>query len=191
MPPAAPGGPDVRFTTNRYAEFFSGGGRAPKEIPLAIRSEGAPVTIAWTMKEKAGQNYLLLEQQGGRVIARHTLGTDGTITVNDVEKKTFSLKLDNMPAAYALAQNYPNPFNPSTVIRYSLPADGHVTLKIYNVIGELVSGLLDGEQQAGYKQVEWNASNFPSGVYFYRLEAANGPDPGKTFTQVKKMLLVR
>ena len=90
-----------------------------------------------------------------------------------------------------LEQNYPNPFNPLTIIHYQLPIDNHVTLKIYNVLGQVVSTLVDAVQTAGYKSAEWNASNFASGVYFYRLDAISVTDHSKTFTQVRKMLLLR
>jgi hypothetical protein len=64
-------------------------------------------------------------------------------------------------------------------------------LKVYNVLGQLVATLVDGVEQAGYKSVEWNASDITSGVYFYRLEATSAVDPGKFYTQVRKMLLLR
>ncbi len=95
------------------------------------------------------------------------------------------------PVAFALNQNYPNPFNPTTAIQYSLPFHSRVSLRVYNLLGQVVQVLADGEQSAGYEQVEWNASDVASGVYFYRLDAVSTSDPGKTFTSVKKMLLIR
>jgi tetratricopeptide (TPR) repeat protein len=88
------------------------------------------------------------------------------------------------PAQYALTQNYPNPFNPSTVISYQLPTGGYVTLKLYNTLGQEVTTLVDGFQDAGIKSVTFDASRLPSGVYFYRLQSG-------TFIQNKKMLLVK
>ncbi|MBI5214355.1 MAG: choice-of-anchor D domain-containing protein [Ignavibacteriae bacterium] len=96
------------------------------------------------------------------------------------EYETLNLK----PETFALEQNYPNPFNPSTVIRYQLPVDSWVTLKVYNVIGEEVATLSDGLQVSGYRFVEWDASLLPSGVYVYRLTAGN-------FSDVKRLILLR
>lgn len=97
----------------------------------------------------------------------------------------------DQPQQFLLHQNYPNPFNPTTIIDYDLPSAAYVRLKIYNIIGQQVMTFDDEIQEAGFKSVEWNANNFPSGVYFYRLEAVSVSDPGKSFTQVKKMLLVK
>jgi hypothetical protein len=93
-----------------------------------------------------------------------------------------------LPAAYALGQNYPNPFNPSTEIRYELPAASRVSLKVYNLLGELVATLVDGEEQAGARVARWNAAAAPSGIYFCRIEASGGAG---AFHGMRKMLLVK
>ena len=92
--------------------------------------------------------------------------------------------LSQIPEAFGLLQNYPNPFNPSTVIRYELPVDSYVTLKVYDVLGRLVETIVDGSQEAGYRTATWKASSSPSGIYFYTLKAG-------TFTETKKLLLLR
>lgn len=96
-----------------------------------------------------------------------------------------------LPATYALEQNYPNPFNPVTRLGYQLPVESRVTLKIFNVIGQLVATLVDDVEEPGYKGVEWNAGNAASGVYFYHLEATSVAAPRQTFIQVKKSLLIK
>lgn len=102
-----------------------------------------------------------------------------------------SVQNGDVPTEYALGQNYPNPFNPTTTLRYDLPQQSYVTLKIYNVLGQVVQTVVDGTASAGYKTVAWNASNLASGVYFYCFEATSVSNPTKSFTQVKKMLLLK
>ena len=86
--------------------------------------------------------------------------------------------------SYLLMQNYPNPFNPMTKISYSLPRSSDVSIIIYNLIGEEVTRLVDGFQQAGEHTALWNASNISSGIYFYRLQVGD-------FVQTKKMVLLK
>jgi hypothetical protein len=88
------------------------------------------------------------------------------------------------PRVLLLMQNYPNPFNPSTTIRYGLPSRAHVTLTVFNTLGQRVAILQNGEQDAGYHEVHFDGSNLPSGVYFYRMQAGS-------YTETKKLLLVR
>jgi hypothetical protein len=89
-----------------------------------------------------------------------------------------------IPGRFVLYQNYPNPFNPSTTISYDLPARSHVTLKIFNLLGQEVATLVDGDAEAGRHLMQWNAGRLASGVYFYRLQA------GK-FVENKKMILLK
>jgi hypothetical protein len=86
---------------------------------------------------------------------------------------------------YQLAQNYPNPFNPATLISYNLPYDGYVKLKVYDVLGREVKTLINGFQQAGIHNINFDASGLNSGVYFYKMEAGNN------FSSIKKMILIR
>jgi len=88
------------------------------------------------------------------------------------------------PEKFALSQNYPNPFNPKTVINYQLPIVNNVKLSVYNLLGQKVATLVDERQQAGTHQVEWDASGYGSGIYYYRIEAGE-------FQEVKKMILLR
>ncbi len=95
-----------------------------------------------------------------------------------------------MPATYNLEQNYPNPFNPSTTIKYSLPAESHIKITVFNILGQRISELINEVQNAGYHETVWSAKNFASGVYLYSIEAVSSN--GKSnFTQVKKMILLK
>lgn len=91
-----------------------------------------------------------------------------------------------IPSKLLLHQNYPNPFNPSTTIRFSIPESGRVLLKLYNILGELVSVLVNEEYPAGEFRLNWNAENLPGGVYFYKLET-----PQNKGSVVKKMVLLK
>ncbi len=97
----------------------------------------------------------------------------------------------SIPGSYELEQNYPNPFNPLTVIRYQLPVESKVTLRIYNVLGHLVATLLDETQDAGYKSAEWNAISNASGIYFLRIDAVSSINPGQSFMQMRKLLFMK
>lgn len=79
----------------------------------------------------------------------------------------------NLPETFALDQNYPNPFNPSTVIRYQLPVNSEVSLKVFDVLGREVASLIDGRMEAGYHQITFNARDLASGMYIYRLQTGN------------------
>lgn len=96
------------------------------------------------------------------------------------------------PASYSLHQNYPNPFNPSTVIRYYIPRNSRVSLKVYNLLGQEVIVLVNDEQRSGSHTVTFHPTNLPSGVYFYRLVASGvKPLQAEVYTETKKMLLLK
>jgi hypothetical protein len=96
------------------------------------------------------------------------------------------------PLAYELMQNYPNPFNPSTTITYGLPTRSRVALAVYNTLGQQVALLQNGEQDAGYHEVRFDASGLASGVYFYRIQASDPSGAtGKSFVQTRKFMLIR
>ena len=89
-----------------------------------------------------------------------------------------------VPGNFNLSQNYPNPFNPTTKVRYSIPASGPVTLRVFNILGAEVATLVNEVQHAGVYVVDLNAAKLSSGVYFYRIDAGS-------FTSTKKMILMK
>jgi uncharacterized protein (TIGR02145 family) len=102
---------------------------------------------------------------------------DGATGVNDHSNNTLPKLID-------LLQNFPNPFNPNTIISFTLPERTRVVLSVYNELGEKVAVLFDGEKTAGSHSVEWNASKFVSGVYFYELKT-------EKYQAVKKLILMK
>ena len=104
---------------------------------------------------------------------------DGSFAYSDV----VTVEVTN-PVKYDLSQNYPNPFNPSTAIKFTLAKGGNVTLKIYNTLGEEVALLVNQVMESGNHEVNFDAFNLGSGIYFYRIEAGD-------FSQVKKMTLLK
>ncbi|MBI5473109.1 MAG: T9SS type A sorting domain-containing protein [Ignavibacteriae bacterium] len=103
------------------------------------------------------------------------LHSTGPLSVDDLRP---------MPTEFALSQNYPNPFNPTTVIKYALPKATHVTIGVYNILGQRVATLVDEQKDAGFHQVTLNGSSLASGVYIYRMSADK-------FETVKKLMLVK
>ncbi|HPO54362.1 MAG TPA: T9SS type A sorting domain-containing protein [Ignavibacteriaceae bacterium] len=134
-------------------------------------NSNAPKDYSYTDKISSlnGKFYYRLKQ----------IDNDGTTSFSKVVE-VESLK----PATFGLSQNYPNPFNPSTVIRYQIPVDSRVSVKVYNVLGNVVTTLQNGFQTAGEYSVTLDGSNLASGVYFYKIEAGE-------FTATKKMLLTK
>jgi hypothetical protein len=108
-------------------------------------------------------------------------------TIVDFYLKKFSgvdVQSVSIPHAIKLEQNYPNPFNPVTSIKFDIPRSTHVTITIYDILGRVVVNLIDSQMKPGFYKADWNANDFSSGVYFYRLITDD-------FTETKKMLLVK
>ena len=96
---------------------------------------------------------------------------------------------NTIPEQFALHQNYPNPFNPVTTLRYDLPKDALVNITIYDMMGRIIKTMVNTEQTAGYKSVQWNATNdtgspVSAGIYLYMIQAGQ-------FRQTKKMVLLK
>jgi hypothetical protein len=120
--------------------------------------------------------YISLEDSNNLLV------TVGAADTNIVEYVNSAI--GKVPKTFTLSQNYPNPFNPSTTIKYSLPDESRVTIKVYNVLGKEVETLLSEEKNAGNYKIEFNANNLPSGVYFYKIQAGN-------YLEVKKLMLLK
>lgn len=103
---------------------------------------------------------------------------------NGKYKYSDIVEVEVVPTEFALYQNYPNPFNPSTQIRFQLPVESRVSIKIYDILGEEIFELINESKQPGIYEVEFKAENLPSSTYFYRIITNN-------FTETRKMVLLR
>jgi GH18 family chitinase len=190
MPPLPPVGAfDARFSTAEGGSMVRTHALKASdmlEFPVMIQSNAYPLIATWKMNVGTA-SYELTDGLGGRVFSAQSMNGEGSMKIMDSDLTKFSVRLvgdSQLPKAYALSQNYPNPFNPSTTIKYDLPKDSRVSLKLFNIIGQEVLTLVNEEQKAGYKSVQWNANNFASGVYFYRIQAGD-------FVASKKLLLLK
>jgi len=144
--------------------------------------QGAPV---WDSPLNAGNpTFSYIVSVAGSyhyVCTPHFPGMEGDFTANLIGITPIS---NEVPNSFSLSQNYPNPFNPVTDIKFDLAKSTNVKLTVMNMLGQEVEVLVNQSLRAGTYKADWNASNFPSGIYFYKLEAGE-------FVDVKKMILVK
>jgi hypothetical protein len=116
--------------------------------------------------------------------------TNGGISHRQVFVQGIKILEGNIPEKFKLEQNYPNPFNPTTNIKFQIPKLGLAKLTVFDVLGREIEALLNVELNPGSYVVDWNASNYPSGMYFYKLEVT---DPSTTLkvSETKKMVLIK
>ena len=132
---------------------------------------------------------IIINWPSGQIDVMRNVNVNSFYVVEEGSTVTDINELEITLTSYKLHQNYPNPFNPSTKITFSLAADSKVNLTVFDVLGQEVVSLISGNLAAGSHEIDFNASNINSGVYFYRIDAA-GVD-GTNFTSVKKMILTK
>jgi len=138
----------------------------PTTVSLMLRDNSTATTI--DMRNQSSYTYDHTDIRSFSVVA--------TVTSSGSDAK--------LPTTYSLGQNFPNPFNPSTTIRFALPRLSHVSLRIYNPLGQEVATLADGEMNAGYHELRFDATALASGVYLYRLQT-------EEFVETRKLVLVK
>ncbi len=171
-------------TVSAKAQFDHDPWTSSLEEPVNITTTMQRYNVTWLQEEPAASYKVGL-----------FFGSDTTdVWVDNIELKTTANSLNNeaeiiQPQQTQLAQNYPNPFNPETTIRYQLTKASHVSLKVYNLKGELVKTLLEGEQIGGYHQIHWNGKDknnqsVATGIYIYRLITDK-------YSKSRKMILIK
>jgi photosystem II stability/assembly factor-like uncharacterized protein len=139
--------------------------------------------VQWTTQSSGTSVHLwsvsFLDSLNGYVV-----GDNGTILKTTTGGVTSATLGEYFPQQFLLYQNYPNPFNPSTIISFHLPVATHVRLQVYNLLGQAVVTLVDEERQPGTYELNLDATELPSGVYFYRIVAGD-------FSETKKLILMR
>ncbi len=191
LPPVPPVGMfDVRYGSGRFVETVPSAG-IPREglrIPVNVQAAQGPITVLYKVGG-IGEYQLAFEElnrdAGPTVIGVHGEGRTA-VDGNPGHQLVLVVTTGSgqVPRDFALRQNYPNPFNPTTRIEYDLPQTAHVTLRVYDLTGREVGVLVDADQEAGSKSVNFDASALSSGMYIYKITA------GK-FSTARKMLLVK
>jgi len=166
---------------------------------VAHPSEGyTPYTYQWYKQNEGSGTWITLNTSSTEVIRMARISFTVKVVVTDDEDNTDvdthfvssegEPKLvghrNVIPDEFSIAQNYPNPFNPTTTIKFGLPEDSNVKLQIFNLQGQVVATLVDGNLPAGFHNATFDAASLSSGVYFYKIVAGN-------FTDIKRMLLIK
>jgi len=165
---------------------------------VKVKAQGLPEWITFRSNEVTIDGL----SKGEEKAASFIFSVDKKAPVRKDQKLTFVITGPNgqtwtkeitisvaAPERFELFQNYPNPFNPVTVISYQLTVDSKVSLKVYNLLGQEVLTLADGEKEAGYHLELWNASTVASGTYMYRLVTKD--QTGKDVVAQKRMMVVK
>lgn len=141
------------------------------------------------MDPTAGNSVLAISISGENIYAGGSCSGDYTYRLKQIDKNgnyKYSPEIQvtlGSPKGYNISQNYPNPFNPSTKIKYSIPASEKVLIKVFDVLGREVTTLLNEYKESGTYEIEFNARNLSSGLYFYKLTSGNYSETKKTILQ--------
>ncbi len=185
LPPKPPAGAfDARFGDETAFASFPADPAGEESRTIVIVSDGKELTLTARIRKSDGTRYFVADASG----ERRALADGATLTIAPSREGPTTIRLvaggGNIPAEFRLGQNFPNPFNPSTRVAFSVPVEGMVTIRLYNILGNEVATLASRRYEAGRHEVEFNAASLPSGVYVYTMRAG-------TFSQSRKMVLMR
>jgi hypothetical protein len=164
---------------------------------ITIAQNQIPVSVISSGGEKSSSTSFILNSTVGEPFIgksfsstnQHNIGfwyVYRQSTITDIERED-----ETIPTVFKLEQNYPNPFNPSTIIKFGVPERSNVTLKIYDILGEEVKTLVNEEMEAGWHSKVFNAAEYSSGIYIYRIQATQIGRQAEAYVNTKKMILVK
>jgi ligand-binding sensor domain-containing protein len=197
------GGGLAKFDGTNWTVYNTSNSDLPSNIILSLAIDGSNIWIGtwWGLAKFDGTNwsvynpwnsgmpdnwvYALAIDDDDNIWIGTWLGglavyREGGVILN-IEQESH---IKRLPSAFSLSQNFPNPFNPTTTIKYQIPELSFVTLKVFDVLGNEITKLINKEKLSGNYEVEFDATGLPSGIYFYRLQTEN-------FIETKKMILLK
>ncbi len=178
-PPAPSGAFDARFASQALLEVCEN----HKDLPLSISGASYPLKISWHARFPLSASL----DVDGKVFR---LTPSAPIRLQEPPSSIVLKIFPSNPARFALEQNFPNPFNPVTTIRYALPVNARTVVTIFDLLGREVEVLVNDDEEAGFREIRWDASRLSSGVYFCRLEAFSRASKDH-FSDVRKLILLR
>lgn len=154
-------------------------GELTHQNPFTLTSGSFTGQFSYTAPNNPGIDTLWLTEAVG-----HTNGWNWGTEKRIIVRTTTGISNNGIAAEYKLSQNYPNPFNPATTINFEIPVQSNVTIKVYDIAGKEVETILNNQMQPGSHSVQWNALNYSSGIYLYKIETGS-------FADTKKMMLMK
>lgn len=201
MPPPFVPDFDARYASGRVLEAFTDADLSSlKSYPIQVHNASGIATISWNIVDGGNMSYSIGDDAGGKILPATAVKGAGSVSRVKIGDGRLMLKINGgaaVPQTYFLSQNYPNPFNPATRMQVGLPEASHLTVKIYNVLGQAVRTLVDEDRPAGTQTIVWNSTaqngaSVASGLYFVRMDArpSNGGQ-ANAFSQVRKIMLLK
>ncbi|MFQ5604006.1 MAG: T9SS type A sorting domain-containing protein [bacterium] len=179
----SPSGLEILIKNYSTVYYWS---RTPEQT-LWQAFERQPISLPYTIEPQGESICWQADGMGYYTVSEELAGIPAHLSFYPRLNTTFVSRQENHPLTFRLAQNFPNPFNPVTRIEFSLPAASHVTLRIYDLLGQEVAVVLDEFKSAGEHAVEFDASDLPNGVYFYKLES----QAFKASNNVKRLVVLK
>jgi hypothetical protein len=175
--------PEVGNVFGMGINFHDNDGSTTNPRQATVQWAAVMLDQVWNTPKYMGRVYFLFDNKLEWDPTNNMTGVENDLPY-DGTSVGVSSEAGTIPTEFALSQNYPNPFNPTTTIQFALPQNSDVKVVVVNMLGQVVEELVNGNLDAGYHNIRFNASNLSSGVYFYKIEAGD-------FVSVKKLMLLK